>query len=104
MPAAAKRRLRRRLWKAKRRCHYCGRSLAFGQTTLDHVVPRSHGGRSTPDNLVPCCGECNAAKASHTGPRSEWAPVYYYTALGVPIRLTAAEARAAGVAELVRPV
>lgn len=40
-------------------CRYCGR---FGNT-IDHVVPRSKGGRSTPGNLVCACRKCNEAKA-----------------------------------------
>jgi 5-methylcytosine-specific restriction endonuclease McrA len=38
-------------------CQYCGRP------TLDHVVPKSQGGRSTWDNLVSACHSCNHKKA-----------------------------------------
>jgi len=31
---------------------------------LDHVVPRSRGGATRPDNLVACCLPCNQAKSS----------------------------------------
>src|SRR3974377_2207750 len=32
-------------------CQYCGTSLASGELTLDHVVPRSRGGASNSGNL-----------------------------------------------------
>lgn len=37
-------------------CVYCG-DLA---TDLDHVIPSSYGGKSTPENLVASCQWCNA--------------------------------------------
>ncbi|MBB3108474.1 hypothetical protein FHS18_000502 [Paenibacillus phyllosphaerae] len=42
-------------------CKYCGR---FGDT-IDHVMPKSKGGLSTPDNCVCACAECNLRKADH---------------------------------------
>ena len=29
---------------------------------MDHLVPLTRGGRSTRDNLVPCCKVCNNQK------------------------------------------
>lgn len=43
-------------------CHYCGRRFAYKELTMDHLVPLARGGRSTKDNLVPCCKECNNHK------------------------------------------
>lgn len=43
-------------------CHYCGKKSAFKGLTMDHLVPLSRGGRSTKDNLVPCCKSCNTQK------------------------------------------
>ena len=43
-------------------CYYCGRKNAFKNLTMDHLVPLSRGGRSTKDNLVPCCKNCNNKK------------------------------------------
>ncbi len=31
---------------------------------MDHIVPLARGGRSTKDNLVPCCKDCNTKKNS----------------------------------------
>lgn len=44
-------------------CQYCGRRLPSTELTLDHVVPRCLGGRSTWENLVVACVSCNARKA-----------------------------------------
>ena len=48
------------------RCQYCGRGYPTAELTLDHVVPRSRGGRSTWENLVCACVSCNAAKGGRT--------------------------------------
>jgi 5-methylcytosine-specific restriction protein A len=45
-------------------CHYCAKKVAFNQLTMDHIVPLARGGRSTRDNLVPCCKKCNNLKKS----------------------------------------
>ena len=47
------------------RCWYCGADLA-GALTLDHVTPRSRGGRNALFNIVPSCGPCNGAKGLRT--------------------------------------
>jgi 5-methylcytosine-specific restriction endonuclease McrA len=45
-------------------CQYCGKILAAGELTLDHVIPRSRGGASTWENLVACCHNCNRKKGN----------------------------------------
>ena len=45
-------------------CQYCQKVLIASELTLDHVVPRCHGGLSTWENLVACCRECNRRKGS----------------------------------------
>lgn len=46
------------------RCWYCGDILQIDWATIDHVVPRSKGGkRFAPDNLVAACYRCNQQKA-----------------------------------------
>jgi 5-methylcytosine-specific restriction endonuclease McrA len=42
-------------------CQYCG---AAAHLTVDHVLPRSRGGRSTWENVVTCCGPCNLRKGN----------------------------------------
>lgn len=45
-------------------CWYCGEKVGYHNLTMDHVIPLSRGGRSTKDNLVPSCKECNNKKKS----------------------------------------
>lgn len=47
---------------AKGLCHYCGRTFAPKDLTLDHIVPLIRGGLSTKGNCVPACKECNNRK------------------------------------------
>jgi 5-methylcytosine-specific restriction endonuclease McrA len=47
-------------------CQYDGRQYPVGDLTIDHVVPRSLGGRSTWDNVVTCCTDCNRRKGGRT--------------------------------------
>jgi 5-methylcytosine-specific restriction endonuclease McrA len=41
-------------------CAYCGEQA----DTLDHVLPRSQGGLTVMENLVPACRRCNGSKSS----------------------------------------
>ncbi len=52
-------------------CQFCGRILPAAELTLDHVIPRSQGGRSTWENLVACCHRCNNRKGDRTPDDSE---------------------------------
>ncbi|SDP67941.1 HNH endonuclease [Desulforhopalus singaporensis] len=45
-------------------CYYCRKKVLYRQITMDHLVPLARGGRSTKDNLVPCCKTCNNLKKS----------------------------------------
>lgn len=44
------------------RCAYCGRT----GRTIDHIVPRAQGGRTTWMNCVAACLTCNGDKADRT--------------------------------------
>jgi len=44
------------------RCQYCGHRYPTDELSLDHVIPRSRGGRTTWENLVCSCTRCNARK------------------------------------------
>ncbi len=48
------------------RCQYCGRKFPTSELSLDHVVPKSQGGRATWDNIVCCCVKCNVKKGGRT--------------------------------------
>lgn len=47
-------------------CQYCGSQPGTELLSIDHVVPRSRGGRSTWENCVLSCLECNKRKASRS--------------------------------------
>jgi len=47
-----------------RTCQYCGRT--DGRMTVDHIVPKSQGGRDTWENLVCACPACNNRKGDST--------------------------------------
>jgi 5-methylcytosine-specific restriction endonuclease McrA len=44
-------------------CQYCGRT---SHLTVDHVLPRSRGGRSVWENIVTSCAPCNRRKGNRT--------------------------------------
>lgn len=44
------------------RCQYCGKRFPTSELSLDHVVPRSRGGKTTWENIVCACTGCNARK------------------------------------------
>lgn len=45
-------------------CQYCGKHLGKNEYTVDHVIPRSKGGKNTWENLVTSCRKCNSKKAN----------------------------------------
>lgn len=45
-------------------CQYC--SFRGDNLTLDHVLPRSRGGKDTWENLVAACVRCNVHKGNRT--------------------------------------
>ena len=47
-------------------CQYCGRTEPTHKLSLDHVIPRSHGGPTTWENIVCCCLRCNSRKGGRT--------------------------------------
>ena len=47
----------------RHRCQYCGDR---DRLTIDHVMPRSRGGRDTWENLVTACVPCNNKKGNRT--------------------------------------
>lgn len=53
-------------------CQYCGKKPKPEDRSLDHVVPRSRGGKSTWKNLVAACIYCNAKKGSKLLSELEW--------------------------------
>jgi 5-methylcytosine-specific restriction endonuclease McrA len=52
-------------------CAYCGKICSTDEVTIDHIIPKSKGGKWTWENLVTACVECNRKKKDNI-----WKPVY----------------------------
>ncbi len=50
------------------RCQYCG---SREKLTVDHVLPKSRGGKDTWENLVTACTPCNNRKGNRTPEEAE---------------------------------
>jgi len=48
------------------KCQYCGKKGSIEELNYDHVVPRSHGGKTVWENIVTACYGCNSRKADRT--------------------------------------
>lgn len=55
-------------------CAYCNAFLQKKDCTLDHVLPSSHGGKTTFENCVTACGTCNASKGNNKKIRPKFKP------------------------------
>ncbi len=53
-------------------CPYCGTSLTKANITIDHMYPQDRGGPTIPENLVPCCLDCNTEKSNMTKQEYEY--------------------------------
>ncbi len=51
-------------------CQYCGDTFDHKELTLDHVKPRSKGGKTNWENSVTACKPCNFRKGTH-----DWKPL-----------------------------
>lgn len=47
-------------------CQYCGCRPGTKELSMDHVLPRAQGGKTTWTNIVVACTSCNARKADRT--------------------------------------
>lgn len=57
----------------KGRCQYCSNRVARAESTYDHVLPKSKGGKTTWDNIVISCKGCNQKKANRTPEQAKMA-------------------------------
>lgn len=48
------------------KCGYCVKALSMKNSTIDHVIPKSKGGKHRWDNVVLSCRKCNEKKADKT--------------------------------------
>ena len=47
------------------KCQYCYDTFSTSELTWDHVLPRSHGGKTEWTNVVTACCNCNHQKGSN---------------------------------------
>lgn len=45
-------------------CAVCGRPLEYEKVTIEHYIPKYHGGTDDERNLLPLCKNCNKSKGS----------------------------------------
>ena len=47
-------------------CQYCGVTPPRKLLTVDHILPRSRGGKTTWENVITACQKCNGRKSNRT--------------------------------------
>jgi len=47
-------------------CNLCREHFALRNMTVDHIIPRAHGGPDDDDNLQLLCAACNSLKGTRT--------------------------------------
>jgi len=47
-------------------CQYCGQRFGSEKLTIDHIIPRRKGGKTSFENCVMSCKKCNSYKADRT--------------------------------------
>ena len=47
-------------------CPYCLKEVPLSETNTEHILPRSRGGKTTPENTMLVCKKCNSIKGSLT--------------------------------------
>jgi len=47
-------------------CQYCGKRYRTSELSLDHIIPKSMGGKSVWENVVCACTKCNVRKGGQT--------------------------------------
>jgi 5-methylcytosine-specific restriction endonuclease McrA len=47
-------------------CQYCYKEFDPCDLTIDHIIPKSRGGKTEWDNIVSCCKNCNGKKGNRT--------------------------------------
>jgi len=63
------------VWRDNNQCQYCANYFPYDKLTMDHVIPKSRGGKNTWENLVAACKKCNQKKGSRTPKESGMIPL-----------------------------
>ena len=79
----------------RNRCQYCGKKFTPSELSLDHVLPRSLGGKTIWENIVCACLSCNVRKGGRTPDQASMkligAPVKPRRSPVITLRLTSAK-------------
>jgi 5-methylcytosine-specific restriction endonuclease McrA len=74
-------------------CRYCGGVFSSNELNLDHVIPRSQGGKTSWENIVCSCLPCNKMKGGNSPEQAgmrlisrpatpRWSPEYAFSLRG----------------------
>jgi 5-methylcytosine-specific restriction endonuclease McrA len=63
------------LWRDGNQCQYCAENFSSSDLTLDHIIPKSRGGRNTWENLVVACKKCNQKKGAKIPQEADMHPI-----------------------------
>lgn len=54
---------RKNVWvRDEGKCQYCSRHVTLSTFTIDHIIPKTAGGKTIWENVVTCCYDCNQEK------------------------------------------
>jgi 5-methylcytosine-specific restriction endonuclease McrA len=65
------------------KCQYCYVDVDMDSSTIDHIIPKSAGGKTTWENVVTSCKTCNSNKGCRMDIKPKQMPVepnYYQMA------------------------
>tara|TARA_R110000824_G_scaffold80365_2_gene202081 strand:+ start:3174 stop:3683 length:510 start_codon:yes stop_codon:yes gene_type:complete len=63
------------LWRDENKCQYCAKTFLESELTLDHIMPKSRGGKNSWKNLVVACKRCNQKKGAKTPQEANMFPI-----------------------------
>lgn len=59
-------------------CQYCLKIFSADNLTIDHVIPKSHGGKNHWNNVVTACVKCNHSRGNNIDIQPKIKPSYDY--------------------------
>jgi len=62
-------------WRDGYICQYCGGKFKNSELSLDHVMPKSRGGKKIWSNIVTSCHRCNNKKRDRTPEEANMIPI-----------------------------
>jgi len=64
------------IWRDNNKCQYCSKVFPTEKLTVDHVLPKSRGGKKSWTNLVAACKKCNQKKGCRTPKECGMIPIH----------------------------